>query len=389
MNCIKFYDIKRTSKRIDLTVNSSIDNEVYEEKLYFEFSCDNIVSDTALILVFISLIMKNFDEVHIELCCTSRLKHFIEEETGSKLYFKEVVEGDDYYLINKINKGNVALLFSGGIDSLAALKLLDNSNLKLISIDFGGIWEIEKKSFLDFKPYILKTNFRNSIFFKYTNKKYLPFFSVAALLYAEKLKISYVATGEILEAYHDFNCPIPNFLFPSSYFNFKQLRPTTGMTEIATAYFVKNQYNKNIIKNSIESLAKPGTTKRLRKDVLLNFVGLNIPINNAKRSNFGLDYVLDFLFLHIKKYNSELASKLFDNTPNEVNNFIDSHTLNFYKKVNLRSLRNFQSDETFNYYVRNIFNNNMSFYGIQDYKELYETREFLSKIYNENNNNFI
>ena len=388
MKKISFYNITKKPTRIDFTVITEIDTVTQsDENIYFEFNCENSVSDSALACSFIALIMNSYEKIYIDLPLSKSLLHFLRAGLKSEITCKEEV-AETVGSRDKANLNNIALLFSGGFDSLAAMNLFSPGRLKLISMDYGGVFADEKLCFSQFKTYNVATNCRSSLFFKYSSKFYVPAFSIGAILYAEKLGIGYAASGDILEAFHDFNCTFPNFVFPGSYFNIRQVRPTFGLTEVGTAMIVKEMLHPAIINTAINSLAKPGSTKRLRKDVLLNFVGGECPINYIKNPlKFGRDYVMDFLFLHVYKHNSSLGEKMVTFVPDEVLDFISCHKLDFYKKVNPKSLRNIPDDINMNFFLDILYKCGISIYNTEDFKELYEVRSLLAKYYNEENKN--
>ncbi|SFE41057.1 hypothetical protein [Succiniclasticum ruminis] len=388
MNKISFYNINKKTTRIDFTVVTEMDSVPRnEENIYFEFNCENNVSNSALACSFIALIMNAYKKVYIDLPLPQNCLSFLRNGLKSEITCKEEI-ADSINNRNNTNLNNIALLFSGGFDSLAAMNLFNPGRLKLISLDYGGVFADEKLCFSQFKTYNVATNCRASNFFKYASKFYVPAFSIGAILYAEKLAIGYAASGDILEAFHDFNCTYPNYVYPGSYLNIRQVRPTFGLTEVGTAMIVKKMLHPSLINTAINSLAKPGSTKRLRKDVLLNFVGGECPINTIKTPlKFGRDYVMDFLFLHIFKYNKSLGEKMVTSVPKDVIEFLTCHKLDFYKKINPKSLRNIPDDINMNFFLDTLYKCGIDIYNSEDFKELHETRSLLAKYYNEENKN--
>ena len=385
---IYFYNIQKNLRRINFTVETytSENKEKNTEEIYFEFNYDNYVSDTALILSLIALIMKSFQYVYIDINVSKKLLNFLKKDFGNIVNFRGITDYDDVDVGN-IKKGNISLLFSGGLDSLAAYSLLYKENVKLISFDFGNSYN-ERIVFNNFQTYIVKTNFRQSAFFKHSSKFYVPAFSVGAIMYAETLGIEYTCSGDVLEASHDFNCYYPNYVFPGSYFLLRQIRPTLGLTEISTTKISKIFQSVSILNKSIKSLATPGSFKRFRKDILLNFFSVHTPIHKVnKKVLFGENYVNDFLFLYIYKYNKNLGEMFYNEIPDIVINFINTHTLAFFDKIHPKSLRNFPGDKCLTVFLRNLFISGISFYDDLDFKELHETRQLLCSFYNEKNNN--
>lgn len=307
----------------------------------------------------------------------------LKKQLKSELHFK-YINKNNIFDPPYINNENIGLLFSGGIDSIAAYHLIKNDKLKLISFDYGGQFINEKLSFINFNPFIIKTNFRQSLFFKRALKKYsLPGFSVGACLTAENLKLSYIGTGDILESDRRLKCHFPTSLLPTSLFNILQIRPVLGLTEIGTTEIVKRFSAPHEIASSLNSLANPGTAKRLRKDIILNFLGFKTTINKTSNPiTFGRDYVMDFLFLFIYKYNSDLGVQMVTKVPNSIFDFIKNNDLSFYKKINLMTLINFPNQEILKIYLERLFSCGIEPYNLTDYTDLYNVSKLLASYHN-------
>lgn len=88
------------------------------------------------------------------------------------------------------------LNFSGGVDSLAAHRLLGNK-VKKISIDFGGRFSREANWFQKWDTFTVKTNLRDKPFSEHVDWRFM---AAAALLHSDYLNISGIYWGTVLEA---------------------------------------------------------------------------------------------------------------------------------------------------------------------------------------------
>lgn len=347
---------------------------INEEYIYFDFNSNNHPSNIAIILALLSISI-NYNEIHIDLEINKNIYDKI-KLLNKKISFKKIIHSQ-YEL--QLHKDKLALLFSGGIDSIAALYTLESNIDFLLSTSYGGIYEREEQSFKLFNPLILKTNFRTSDFFVKLESLGASFFSVQALLYCENLKFSQLMTGDILESQKNFNCtytfnPFNNIL------NLKRIYPTLGLTEISTTKIVIDR-NKNIIDSSLNSLAKIGTIKRLRKEILLNLHQYNTPIHDVIKLKHGQDFVTDFLILYILKHNKDLAHVIIPDIDDNFIEFAKVHKLNFYNKVNPKIFSSFQNNNNIETYIKNISLHDIYIYDTDDFHELHETAIFLSKFY--------
>lgn len=384
MKKIIFCDINRHPKRIDFNIVDINDttNEKYD--IFFEFDFENQPSDIALSLAFCSMI-KEYDEVYIDLPLPEELTTYLSSGLKAKVNCKSYIPP---FSIQQNTSGNTMLLFSGGVDSVAAKILLPNTT-KLISFDYGDQYSREYKIIKKFQTNVIHTNFRNTKFFKKMEKLHPPAFGIGSLLLCEYFSSFHVATGDILEASHDFNCYITHQVVPSSYIGMRQVRPTLGLTEFGTAKIVYNTYKDSpqLISEIIESVAPVGAVKRYRKELLLTFYGATIEIHPVKNLEWGQDYVFDFLSLYMyKHHNSHIKERLQKHIPKEVVDFINTHDLDFYEKVNPKTLISINSNNNINFYLKMLFKNGISLYTPKDFGELYDVRNILASYYSEINN---
>lgn len=234
---------------------------------------------------------------------------------------------------------NGSLNFSGGFDSLAALMTLPKDT-RLISLDFGGNFQRETDYFQRFHPTTLKTNFRTEGF---ANNSW-SFMGIGSILLRDYLEIDTYGFGSIIEA-SPWNVrqtrPSNN---PHRWYGeaeLKQLNPVQGLTEVGTVMLLAEHCPEQI-RDSLVSLAGPGSEKLNRKIVLLNIVAdrfdyrLRGEMDRAvPHFNFGKSFATDFLILYIIKNGGVgLARQLVGKIPEEVVSFVTQHRLDFYERVN-------------------------------------------------------
>lgn len=385
MKKVKFFNIKRSARRIDFDI-LDIDDSIEElNNIFFEFDFDNSPSDIALSLAFCSMI-KGYEEIYIDLQLPKELIEYLSSGLNSKVGCKSYVTNT--LALNR--SSNIMLLFSGGVDSVAAKLLLPNTT-KLISFDYGEQFAREYNIIRKFSTNIIHTNYRNSKFFRKIERLHPPAFGIGSLLFCEHFSSYNVATGDILEASHDFNCYISHSVIPSSYIGMRQVRPTLGLTELGTTKVVYNAYKDKpqFITSIVESVAGIGSIKRYRKELLMSFYGASIDLHPVKNLRWGKDYVFDFLSMYMFKYSSRIRDILGDFIPNDVIEFINNHDLNFYEKINPKALISINSMNCINYYLKALFNNDIFLYTPSDFKELYETRAILASYYGEENKHLL
>ena len=212
MKEVKFLNIKRSMNRIDFLISYSINGDsVSCEEAFYEFKEPFYPSDLALSLSFCCMV-KNIERLYIELPVPSYIASAISKNLNCEF--------------DCIKSNKIMLLFSGGVDSMAASLLLPKSCTYLLAFDYGEQFTRESLFFQKFNPITIKTNFRNTLFFRHMEPLHPPAFGLGSILYHEYLSSFYVGTGDILESSHDFNCHLVSQTFPSSLLGIKQVRPT-------------------------------------------------------------------------------------------------------------------------------------------------------------------
>lgn len=386
MNSIHFYNFEIEKGRIDCVCERFLENDKKKHDIFFEFERENEPSNDAIAIMLSTLIGNFYDDVTIDLEVSQQTKECIDKFTKVSCNMPVNLNRQ------KVNvSGNgIILNFSGGFDSLAAMCIMPKDT-KLVAIDFGGWFQRETDFFLDFKPYILKTNFRQ----EKLDRSSWTFMGAGALLYAEYLNISYHVFGTNLESSlgHFRQNPFStnsNETAPFSFMGLKDIRYTNGLTEVGTALIVAH-YMPEIVNESLTSLANPRTQKRYRKELSMEIVCDKF----AKKVNFektgagsvvlfGTDFLSDFLVIYVLKNKGlNVANTLVKDIPQEVIDFIQDKKLVFYERLHTGFVcgSTFRSDNERADYMDKLLQAGILPYDETDFKEFRATADLLNKYY--------
>lgn len=309
-------------------------DETKESLLTFQMPERFIPAPDLLGLAISTMAGKKYDQIVVDLPLTSRVQRVVEAVCETKLTAPLAA------LPQSAPPGrNGSLNFSGGFDSLAALTV-SPENTKLISLDFGGNFQRETDFFKRFNPTTVKTNFRTQGF---ANNSW-SFMGIGAILLRDYLEIGSYGFGSIIEA-------APWNLNQTRYSNvahpwyraagLKQMNPVQGLTEIGTVMLLA-KHSPELIRDSLTSLAGPGSEKLNRKAMLLNIVddrfgtGVRATLDrNEAHFKFGHAFATDFLTLYIiKRAGLDAAQQLVSDIPTEVVEFTKQHGLDFFERLN-------------------------------------------------------
>lgn len=198
------------------------------------------------------------------------------------------------------------LLFSGGVDSLAADLLAPNYFLK-VAVDWNGRFDREKQYFSTFEnTSIVSTNLRD---IGDSNLDWMFMASPAFLLNAH-IKGKSLGFGSILEASPShwsenkaLSRPsyIPASSDPRSALKLFDSTPTKGLTEFGTMLVVNRLGGSQMLENSIRSAADYGSEKHFRKllmrsavEVHLGHSRVDLPLPESPLSySFGKNFTVD------------------------------------------------------------------------------------------------
>jgi len=218
---------------------------------------------------------------------------------------------------------SIALNFSGGFDSLAALHLAPEG-LRTVAIDFGRKFTRERQFFETLNPdLICATDFREKGF----DRNDWLFMGAVSLLFADYLDLAAIAFGTIFEA-----SALNYRLTPTGASSLPLIESiglhdatfTRGLTEFGTAMII-DAYSPELIEGSIASLADAGSEKSLRKRLLVDVVrhrrDLAAPdfdsyVYPKRKASFGKSYAIDFLgLIFAKLYGRDAVSRWIDGLP--------------------------------------------------------------------------
>lgn len=385
MSTINFKSIRLSNFRIDIDIevtDHNTDNGNYQ--MFFEFNCP--ISDINTNLIAIALTTccgKAYKNINFDTDISQEILNKIENFTSAKITCNNIIERS---LSNfRINS---SLMFSGGMDSLAANILLPKNTL-LFSIDFKGIFAREKEYFSKYDTIIMSTNLVDMPF----RKNSWSFMGIPIILLCEKFSIKKYTFGNILEAYPGNirnkisfrNDPFPLF----EICNMQAFPCVLGLTEVATMIICAKEKPEEYLA-SLKSLANPGEEKFYRKRVLSKIINdkyklsLNLDSENqlwkpyytfGQKNNFAID----FLSFYIAKNIVDDADKIIYKTPvtNDFSDIIKNLKLNFYERYN----PNFYNVLDSNYVIEKMHNLGIKPYDENDWHELSIIRNYLQKYY--------
>jgi hypothetical protein len=239
----------------------------------------------------------------------------------------------------------LALNFSGGFDSLAALALAGPDHVQLISMDFGGAFNREANYFRQFDTTLVATDLRTKQF----NRNDWRFMGAGSLLLADHLGLGTIGFGTILEA-TPWNLraavagrpPAPDGPFAAA--GVLSTSWIRGLTEIGTAMVIL-RYMPDQIAPSQRSLAQPKTEKYSRKQLLVHIAaetaGVDVPnvgqlLPPSKKTRFGSSFAVDFLSIFMAQYfGGDLIELLMEEFPDsDLTREVVASDLGFYLKYN-------------------------------------------------------
>lgn len=358
------------------------ENFLKDDEIFIKFPEIYETNDNLIAIALSTLCGTKYDYIYIDLIINEGLKEKISFFTQSIVETKDINTEE---FINK-NNDNIALNFSGGLDSLSA-KYLFGDYAELISIAFFGN---EYNFFKKFSPHIIDTNFRQLGY----AENHWTFMGVGAILLSDALNLRYHTFGTILEAFHlhatlDYSSKESFIEPPFQLAGLNDIKLIQGLTEIGTALISSTVYP-YLINDSLISLSMPGTEKRYRKQLIIQILKKKFNLNNIyvelteppaeeNRLKWGSFFAIDFLVLYILKYAGiNETNNIMLNIPNEVIEFVENHRLDFYEKFNPNFLNNIPNSLK-KEVTRNLLNANIFMYNQRDFNELNEVIKFLSK----------
>ncbi len=385
MNSIEFTNILCEPGHLSFNFTETRQDKTRQDSVYIDF--DNFIpSDDIIAYVFASLCGSVYDHVYMDLIITYQTYNNIKTWLKADFDVRTIKVCDNISSIHK-NTNTIGektvINFSGGLDSLALMCCLP-PDTHLVSIYFEG-FEREYDYFRKFNVHCIKTNVRKKISI---DKNTWVFMGLGAILYKEYLNLEYITFGTIAEAApgllkrHTPKETDPNFLFNSV--GFKMPNFTHALTELGTTFIVA-QYMPEELQNSLKSLAPVGSEKLYRKECLVNIacsiMGLPFIVKEYHlprvKKRFGEYFATDFLSLAIAKYlGISFAAELFTQMPVDFMQFVNSHSLEFYKRIKQDNLT-IQPSELREYFINKLTNAGLDFYSENDYQELNTVLQYI------------
>ena len=378
MKTIEFRLLERNPELVRFDVIESKDGGKTTElnDLYFQFSEPILYSHDDLALAWASLCGQQYDQIVFPSAVSEKVHRTIKSFTRSEL-IAEI--GQDQ---PRASRSGHALSFSGGLDSMACLALLPEDT-KLVSIDFGGHFDRERKFFQEFDPLIVSTNCRDT----HLTDNSWAFMCIGALLTSSHFNSKYHTFGSIF-ASNMGNPPVPGTFSLLSASGYQGADLIKGLSEVATTKIVLQAFSPSMIQRAFDSLAGPNDNKRLRKAALIRAVskteGLPNPLPETtplpeRKLKFGHYFADDFLSFYIAQSDPS-ALGTFENMPTDVRNAIDELDLSFMARLNTDFCEHLPKSLLPNLYARTADFGILP-YRSNDWANLQQIKEILSPIH--------
>jgi hypothetical protein len=281
------------------------------EQVYFTVPSGFYAHNDSIAACLATLSGKTFRTIHFSFPISERCRAEIARRNGA------TVTARGYPIRERRPGRNIALSFSGGLDSLAAYHLAPEHLIR-IAVAFGGPWTPEEMFFRTLSPEaICRTNLRTR-----RNRNDSTFMGAASMLYADVFDIGGIGFGEIFET-RPWNYLLkPKRLGPKGFSaaGIGNATLTRGLTQLGTARVARFYTSEKTIRASIASSAAPGTEKFFRKQLLMDTVayvhgcGARPAFDKYTYPNrklvFGGKFSIDFLTLYfLKLYGFDTVSR--------------------------------------------------------------------------------
>lgn len=339
---IEFHDITyATDGTLSCTIERTEPADLHI-KLPFHAQLDH----QTIALALATLCGTHYDAIRIDLPLGPQTKNTIQTHTKASLTCRD---GAD----TVVRPGSsTALNFSGGFDSLAALALLDNP--ELVSLDFGGRFDRERKFFNRFNPHIIETNLVDLGL----NRNSWQFMGIGTILLRNELNIRHYSFGSIMagslarlisgpqDQYH-------TGLWTNRALATRRLNPVAGISEIGSLRIVVQNYPQLLI-DALSSVANPKEDKYTRKTQMLRAVckDVGVPIEIPKQEQsirklrWGQSLATDLSSIYVmtKLGVSEVAETYENGIPDAIADTISDLNLDFYTRFNPHAYTGIPSD---------------------------------------------
>lgn len=369
MKKITFSEIEISSTGFSTTIIEESDSTHNKWSIYFTLNKDITVYNDLVALSLSTLCGRNnYSDIHMDLEISSYMFNKIRDFTLSNLSARSLTDNIADYL--QAQRNGVTLNFSGGFDSLSALCLMPKET-NLVSMAFGGRFGREKGFFEKFDPIVVSTNIIETPL----RSNSWSFMGIGSILTSSHYNTKFNTFGGILEAspnnFDKSPAAAKNVTFPPfSAAGMINAPYTLGLSEVATMHVIA-QAMPDMVSESLDSLAEPGTEKRYRKQVLAEImtarhgVQLNInklPAPTKQHFSFGQNFAADFLSLYIIKHAGyDVASNTIMNIPHEFIALSEKLSLDFYERINTNFYLNLPKELKSHFYQKCMI------YGLEPY----------------------
>lgn len=387
MTYMNFKNIKIMPKKIEVICESDDESLKLNEPLFFELSDEILIDHNQIALTLATLCGQKYDIIYMDLSINENILKDLKYFTNAEIKVNNIIN-EEY--INFLSERNVMLGFSGGLDSLAAYSLFNDSdmfdNVYLTSLDLGGTFSREKEFFKRFRPYVVSSNFVSMKF----NRNHWSFMYIPQILFSKHLNAKYIVLGGVLESgvyglSEKFSLDPYTHSIPASFINLEALPFFQGLTEFATAIIVL-QTRPELIDLSLKSLANPGEEKRYNKQLCVSVMSKKLNkkiyyehVPEGLKHEWGNYFSIDFLCLYfIKTAGVEEASKIVKGIPDSAVKFANSLSLEFFAKYNTNFLVKLPEKYRLKY-LQMLCKYNIYPYNSNDWKEYNEVAKFLSQ----------
>lgn len=359
---IRFANLEISKSRV--TVQAEYTESI---ELYFDFDRAVRVTSTQVALSMATLCGTAFESIEFDFEVDRNVLSTIERVTRATV---EAPAVDEYPVVTS-KSGNV-LSFSGGFDSLSALRLMPKDT-NLVSMDFGGWFEREAEFFRSFETLTISTNIRSVPTRKTPlTRNHWSFMAIGAILTAGYFNARYHTFGQILGeslarlSHSRATLPVLSEL------GFLEAGYARGITEVGTVSVIL-QSDPFLVEDSLKSLAGPRDRKLFRKDALARLSAsrlgaeVRLPDIDASRSpkiKYGDDFASSLAALYcISRDSEELIGGLFEYIPGEAVQLARSVSMEFMHKVNWDAYSGFPAE------LRGGLWDNLLRYGFEPYTE--------------------
>lgn len=363
---------------LDGTFSLEMETEGAKQTVVFQLPARVRPANDLIAYAFVTLLGTTYSQIEFELPIPQSTRANIE-----RLCRARCTGPESEALPDRSGYGHVALNFSGGFDSLAALSML-GEGVRLVSLDFGGPFSREADFFRSFSPHVVSSNLRAVGLARNS----WAFMAVGSILLRDHLQLSTYSFGAILEASAwnlnacGFVNQTPDVLAVSG---LKQLHPVIGLTEVGTTLLALRAFPSKI-PASLASLARHGSEKHYRKWLLASIVSQRFDLPDALPPpevpgtpflSFGSQLAGDFLLPYLAKHATpERYEALIADAPSEVL-ALAKLDLTFYERLNT-NFYNHIGARWSSQFVSAAIQGGIGLYGEKDWHEFHRVVDVIS-----------